>query len=600
MIELLQRFKQHKLREVKSSYIPTSWLFFDSETKEKIVDGEAVQMFHLGWTCYWRRYPNGRKDVQQWKYWNSETKLCQYFHTLVMGAGQVNILGHNIFFDLQACGFFLYFNRMGWMLDFIYDKGLTYILRCKRDKRIFTALSTTNWFDQSLKDLGQLVGLRKLEANFLTITDKDLGIYCRRDVEILVKAMKYYLAFIAARDLGKFCMTKSSQAYTAYRHRFMSHKIILHDEPSVTCLERKAYFGGRTECFQLGQISGGPFITLDINSNYSFVSQSNQYPWKLVEFNRHMEVDYLKYILKTHCVIAEVTVDTPEPVFAVRYNKKTVFPIGRFKCTLCTTGLKYALEHEYIKDISSMAVYRKADLFSGYVDYFHPLLKKYEKEDNKIMRKLCKYYENSLYGKFAQKSIIRDEYEETTGRDYFKEDTIVLATGELITELKLLNKIVIIHDQEENPDSFPGLAAHITENARFLLWDIIKEIGRDRVLYCDTDSVKIRESDLGRLKRSVNATELGALKIEDRSEQLYIGGSKYYITEKGRHIKGIPLSAKEVEPGVYEYLVFRSQDKHLRKGMIKGVEIITARRHVETAYDKGVVGEDGHITPFVF
>ncbi|GAI10757.1 unnamed protein product, partial [marine sediment metagenome] len=196
------------------------------------------------------------------------------------------------------------------------------------------------------------------------------------------------------------------------------------------------------------------------------------------------------------------------------------------------------------------------------------------------------------------KGVIREEYDEETGREYWKEEVINLDTGERTIMIKLMNKLIVQYNESEGENAFPAIAAHVTENARFVLWEIINGIGRYRVLYCDTDSVKIEESYMYRVGWPMHETDLGALKIEERSEQLYLGGAKNYRTENHRHIKGIPESAIEISPNVFQYTKFKSQDVHLRQGQIHGVQVAEQQRIVSFAYNKGIVHDDGRVTPF--
>jgi len=595
----IQDFKVRNLPVINNKFIPGRWLFFDSETYTKKEEFTTNQYFSMGWSCFWDRWSRYWPDFYTWIFWKNEENFCKYIQRLASTTKQLYLVGHNIFFDLQACGFFDYFTRWGWQLDFIYDKGMTYILRCKKHKWTLTVLSTTNWFDQSLAELGKMVGLEKMDIHFKKATQKQLKVYCRRDVEILVKAMDYYIKFIRKHNLGKLAMTKSSQAFNAYSHRFMYHKITIHKELVITEMERNAYIGGRCECFRIGEMTGGPFVSLDVNSMYPYVMGKYKYPWQLVEFNKHMQVsDYID-ILTTYNVISEIEVDTPEPVFAFHYHKKTIFPIGKFNCFVGTEGFRYAMEHGYIKKIINVAVYRTADLFSAYVNYFNKIRLNYQKDNNAIMVKLCKYMQNSLYGKFGQKGIVRDIYDEFTGRLYWKEDIINIDTGEYTTMLKLMNKLIVQYQSDEGENAFPGLAAHITENARFLLWDIIKSTGREKVLYCDTDSIKIRKSDLKYVTYPMNETNPGALKIEEESDRLLIEGAKNYRTEKHRHIKGIPKKAIEIDHNVFQFLSFARQDTHLRQGQIKGAIVTEKKRRLTSKYDKGKVLPDGKVIPFV-
>lgn len=599
MIEV-QQFGQRLLREVKSKYIPEKWIFFDSETKVRTEGVIASHYFYLGWTCYWDRTIRKKSEAYHWEFWHNEKKLCTYLHNICRHEKQIVLLGHNIFFDLQACGFFKYFTEWKWKLDFIYDKGLTYILRCKRSGHTLTILSTTNWFDQSLEKLGEVLGLKKGKVDFDNVTYQALKVYCRRDVEILIKLMDYYLKFIRRHEFGKFTLTKASQAFSAYRHRFMDNQISLHKYPDATALERAAYIGGRVECFRLGDQTRGPFVSLDVNKMYPFVMKVLEYPTELVEFNGHLDMSMYLDILKTHCIIAEVEIETPEPAFAVRVKGKTVYPVGKFSCYLCSTGLGYALKHGYIKRVIQSAIYTKANLFTGYVDYIDCIRTKYQKDNNGVMELLCKYMHNSLYGKFGEKKVMREEYDQDTGRAYFREEIVNIDSGEMTIITNLMNKQVVQYFEEEGENAFPAITAHITENARFVLWEIITGLGRDKVLYCDTDSIKLRLRDMQYLDWSLDNTVLGALKVEDCSSRLYLGGAKNYRTEEYRCIKGIPKKAVEITPDVFEFTKFHRQGSHLRQGQIAGVQVEQAIRELTQRYDKGVVHSDGRVTPFVF
>lgn len=593
-------FDQHKLHVVKGARMQKRWLYFDSETKPLIMDNIRHEMFYIGWTCLRETFCRRWGDFTDWRFWRDEQKLNKYIQDIALNGDPVYLCGHNIFFDLQACGFFEYFTKWNWQLDFVYDKGLTYILKCTNHKRTLTIVSTTNYFDQSLKKLGKLVKLKKLEVEFGKVSFRDLKIYCKRDVEILIKAMQYYMNFLIKHRLGRLCLTKSSQAFTAYRHRFMYNQIYIHAYSNAIELERNAYIGGRVECFRIGKQWGGPFVSLDFNSAYSFVMVNMQYPYKLVESGVQFDIDRYKDILKTFSVIAKIEVDTPESCYAIHYDNKIIFPVGNFECYVCSTGLKYAIEHGHIKRIIRVAIYRQADLFSKYINYFVNLKTGYSETNNLIMNKLCKYMLNCLYGKFGQKGIVRHEFDEFTGRSYFKEEVWDAVTQQFIHITKLMNKIIFQYQEEEGENAFPGLAAHVTENTRFLLWEVIKQVGKHKILYCDTDSIKIRSSDLKCLKWPIHETELGALKIEDRSNDLFIGGCKNYRTENTRKIKGIPLEAIETKPNTFEFDTIGGQDLHLKKGIIKGVMVRKTTRTLKAEYDKGIVSAEGIVTPFTF
>jgi len=124
------------------------------------------------------------------------------------------------------------------------------------------------------------------------------------------------------------------------------------------------------------------------------------------------------------------------------------------------------------------------------------------------------------------------------------------------------------------------------------------KVGRSRVLYCDTDSVKIRARDVFRLKAQMDPLTLGWLKIEDTTPRLWIEGAKNYRSVDARKIKGIPKAAKEISPGVFRFTSFVRQVTHLRSGVNTGAMVKTITRRLTSPYDKGRVMASGRVRPY--
>jgi len=216
------------------------------------------------------------------------------------------------------------------------------------------------------------------------------------------------------------------------------------------------------------------------------------------------------------------------------------------------------------------------------------------------MELLCKYMHNSLYGKFGQLKILSDIDDFDNGYEYYREDIFNMITGRTHTHTYLMNQRIIQYPEGEGEFSNVAIAAHITENARFYLWDIIESIGRSKVLYCDTDSVKLRKRHIAPVKGLIDPDTLGALKIEDESETLILEGAKNYRTECKRKIKGIPLKALEIRPGVFQFISFVRQVSHLRTGQITGAQVKTITRTLKHRYDKGEILANGKVIPLHF
>ena len=586
------------IRKNSARFIPRRMIYFDVETR-KSVRGKTERMrLKCAWACYVERRGGGRQPTESWRYFESAEEICEWLQSRVYGRSPLYLFAHNIFFDLQASDFFYYFNLWGWRLEFYHDKGLSYALVICKERKFIKALSTTNFYDVSLSKVGELVGLPKLDVDFDAVDDLTLSRYCRRDVEIIKLAMERYFEFVREHDLGRFSMTKAGQSLTAFRHRFMPRKIYIHDDFRSRFLEQDAYIGGRTEAFFLGKVSGGPFVSLDVNSMYPHVMRDYPLPYKLIDYTPSPTLTRVADALSKYAVIAECCLFTDQPVYAVRLKNKICFPVGKIIANLCTGGLKTAIAAGHLKSVRRMAVYQQDVLFAGYVGYFYGLRKRYQSESNTTYEKIIKVFLNSLYGKFAQYIPVQTEEEDFSEQGYYREEILNAENGQVEMVYKMFNTIIRETGRVIGKNSFVAVAAHITEYARLILWEIIKPFWPEQVLYCDTDSIMIRERDVDLLQWPISEHGLGDCKIQKHFNALEIRGAKSYITENERVIKGIPKSAAEIEPYYFEFLSFGGQRSHMIKRVDRWVEAEKRMRICKPFYDKGEVAPSGAIRPF--
>ncbi len=592
-------FPSRKLSANHGNTRPNRILFYDCETKSQRKGNDEHLKMYLGWTYYARRDIDAELHNGVWKSHSTQLGLCKYIDSMVKEKTCLYICGHNIYFDLQASGFFYYFTKWNWTLEFLYDKGLTYVLIIRNGTRTIKAISTTNYFTESLERLGNSLHIKKTKVSFAKDSRKAISAYCYRDVEIIVAAVAAWLRFIDEHDAGSFGLTRASQAFRAYRHRFIDTPIYIHYSDYIKELERDSYMGGRTEAFNLGKISGGPFVCYDINSMYPFVMREKLFPYQLIDYREDIEPAEIPFMLDSFAMTAECVVNTDVPLYAIRHGEKIVFPVGQFTAYLNSGGLRTAFERGHLVKIRRSAFYRKAQLFKTYIDYFYAIKQKAKQSGDSVTEKLVKVFLNSLYGKFGQKytETIYEPAPDANG--YIRLINIDMVDDTKHTETYLFNTRITEGEETEGKHSFTAIAAHVTEYARLLLYSIIEQVGRDRVIYCDTDSVYIRKSDAHRITFPIHDTDLGALSLEKEYPTLTIHGAKDYEAGNTRKIKGVPKRARRLKDGSWKYQQFSGQATHLREGQSRAFILRTIIKKNKRIYDKGVVSRRGKVTPFV-
>ena len=203
-------------------------------------------------------------------------------------------------------------------------------------------------------------------------------------------------------DLGNWKWTAPGLAWSAFRHKFMDHDIVFHDEMDVRAHERSAYFGGQLEAYRLGSIEEKVF-QYDVVSLYPSVMAGNLYPIRLKEYDISRPVSTVPPAIDPASSIAQVRIETPYDSFPVRTASGVFYANGNGIVTLAGPELCYAIERGYVKEWGSFASYEMAPIFDRYVAFFYELKELYASEGKEIQRNFVKLLLNSLYGKFAQR-----------------------------------------------------------------------------------------------------------------------------------------------------------------------------------------------------
>lgn len=592
--------KWHYLRGNKARRVPSNLMFFDTETRWREKGDITIHNAYIIESCLCTC--TDRDNLEYSENWKSHSDSETFWDYVIQNIGDketLHIIGSNVLFDIAATRGFTILPEYGFTHEFDATSGMTFILSLRNNSRGIKFLSCQNLVKYGVEKLGKLLGYEKGKVDFENDSEEKVREYCRRDVEIVKKAVLEYMRFCSENDLGNFAITLSSQALNAYRHRFMTGKILIHDSEYANKLERKAYYGGRAECFYIGKVKYDTVISMDINSMYPHVMKQYRYPTIYKNYLRNPDLGYVQKQLSERCIIADCDIDTDVPYYAVRLNGKTCFPVGRFTTCLCTRGLETAIKFGHLKSVRQAVEYESGSIFRDYVEYFYGLKKRYKSAQNTYWYEIVKLFLNSLYGKFGQQySSIVEEKKCDIGkleRNYCYD----LDTGEHFIEQYLCGKYKRIQGKEDSMVTFTAIAAHVTEYARFYLYHIIDLIGPENVLYCDTDSVFIPADIVSEIPGYLKGDKLGQLSIEKQMHGLTIHGCKDYEYDTEKVLKGIRKDAVQISPSEYEQGIWLSLNGLLREGIKEGYGVKKQVKKLKREYDKGIVLDTGRVEPLI-
>ncbi len=592
--------RQHYLKGSQKTELPSHMIFVDTETKGIQYDNDTEHHYlWFGWACY-RRTRNSQGNThtsERWTRFTTADDFWEWVTNCSVSRSRTWIFAHNWNFDAGILATSEILLRSGYrLLKYINDKP-PFIVEFRNASSTLRLVDTLNYFAGSLASIGESIGLGKLGFPTEEDSQETWDTYCKQDVRVIIKAVSDFIEFISSYDLGNFQATLASQAFTAFRHRFMDHKIHIHDKVDICQLERNGYYGGRSECFFIGEVQG-PLYYLDVNSMYPFVMLQNEYPSAIHHISRVDCLEDVYEFLQTYQAVAECMIETPDPIYPLRIDKRLCFPIGKFSCTLTTPEILHAMENGHLMHVGKIAYYEHAPHFRRFVETLYDLRQGFKQDNNETFSYMTKIMLNSLYGKFGQNGVkwteINDDREPFEGITYERE-----TPDSPILKLRYRLGRVQIHERKgESDNSFPAISAHVTANGRLLLWDLIRTAGTNNVFYTDTDSLIVNEQGYQNLASVLDADKLGGLKIEATGDSATFWGPKDYRFHNIERHKGIKKNATKLSNDTWEQDQFRSWDSMLSEGLDGYIPIKRVRKTLHRIYRKGNPTSSGWVQPF--
>jgi len=593
--------KPHVLKANKSCAYPRNMIFFDVESR--LIDS-LDKRYHIPYlvvAChYYISYKKKPTATEKWKVFEDVESFWEWVDRCVNKKECCYMFAHNITYDLVASRGLSVLKDLGYRITRYYENNRTFILDFRKKNKTIRLMNVGNWFSGSVASIGESLGIPKLSIDYNNASIEESIEYCKRDVEIIKQAMLAWFKFCKDNDLGNFGTTAPKQSFNAFCHRFMHHKIYIHNNAKAIEIERNSYFGGRCECFWYGCVPCDVVYTLDVNSMYPYVMRDFLYPAKLLTLRFDVAPEVLREFLKNYLVCAEVLVETDIPCLPVRENNRLIFPVGRFVTSLSTPEINLAFQFGRIEKVFKVAFYEPQPLFKDFVEFFYTKRLEAKQEGNKINNMLFKLILNSLYGKFGQKSGAWEIVGETEKEGAGYEEGFDLETGKRITYKWFSGVMFEKKEEKESLNSFPAIASHVTANARRLLFNYILQAGFENVYYCDTDSLFVNETGLNRLKTCLSDVHLGFLKLEEIKKNLCLYGAKDYVWESGEKHKGVPKDATKIEEGIWEYWEWSKLGRLTKENSIDQYFNKKIVKRLKRQYVKGWILATGKVVPLEF
>lgn len=480
--------------------------------------------------------------------------------------------------------------------------GIPFILETRSDFGPIKFIDTYNYWNVPLEKLGRWVGLDKIDQDPFGPILEDIYLYCERDVDIIAQSVIRLLNYWKENDCGNWQPTIASLAYSAYRHGKENCSIVAHGDErhedelqsfatitdssrplsagEVSDVERRSYFGGRTECFFVGEIRRGaiegqggmpnlyrgrrpqicgPVTVLDVNSMYAHIMASETHPIELLDTIRYPQMSEAERLIEEFWCCADVEIRTNESVYPKRHGEYIIYPIGSYGTSLCGSELLSAVKAGYIAGIANLCIYYSGRPFANFVGTWHGRRTEAILRGRDIEQRFCNQMMQSLYGKLAQQTPLW----QTCGTEippirwggYIGQPGI----GEKPCLMRAIGGVSQYQATRRNcRHTFTAAAGSVTSAARSYIRKLIGTCPLNSIVYTDTDSLFCLPSATAVLRDAqlVHETELGKLKEKGTYNEVIIHGQKDYELDGIRTIAGLRSDAVEISERLWNQINF--------------------------------------------
>jgi hypothetical protein len=396
---------------------------------------------------------------------------------------------------------------------------------------------------------------------------------------------------LSAERLGGLCRTAGAQAWHSWRYAHLDHLVEVHTHAPTLALERAAYGPGRCECYRIGRIDG-PVYHLDAHALYPHLLAMHDLPRARLGYRAGIPAGAAEWLTATHCVIAEVEIETAEPLAPYQ-----AWPVGRWRAILCGPELASLCSRGAIRHWCRVAWYASGPIGRAYAE--HMLRLRDAPGQDPAVRQWIKLVSNCLPGRWGQSLSRWEDAPWLPCHPPWDAWTVPDGRGGIDRWRSLGWRTQREVRGQWGPEAVPAAAAYVVSLGRAWLWRVMEVCGHENVIYCDTDGVMASRAGHDRLAASgvpLGAAP-GALSVRAIYPWVRIHGLRQWEAPGVEQAAGKPLDPPAVsdDPG-------RVWVQVGPQGALAGGREPSAVRHLipwstPAVYRHGTVGADGVVAP---
>lgn len=580
--------------------IPKRWVAFDTEARTEKGNDEDIQSWASGAAVSWRRdlstgiHRRSMTFDDPTQLWSWITKFCS------PGVRTV-VVAHNLGYDIRISRVLDVLPDLGWSLDWCnLDRNVSSMTwRSDRGTLIFSDLFT--WIPKPLFEIGNMLDLPKLKMPSDDAPRDKWDEYCLRDAEIVHRAVTELVDYAEEHELGNWQPTGAGMAYSVWRHKFMTHKVLVHDEKEVLEVEREAMHTGRAEAWRHGALTGDTWHEVDLRSAYTRIAAECELPVKLKFSTGPITLAQYENLSGIYRVLCRVRVCTTDPIAPVYTGVRTIWPVGTFQTCLWDVEVNELLSHGQSVTILSAHCYTKGKLLGDWATWALSVAGDDSGATPRVVRAWAKHAGRALIGRLSLRvpswELFGANPDGLPGLSY----TTDYGSTDVQRFMHIGDKTFVETARRESDDSVPQITGWIMAECRVRLYWAMCAAGFDNIAHVDTDCVIVNAEGLRNLRRAYSTAFHTLWQIKATWTSLMVYGPRNLRAGRDRKVAGVPKAAKEVSPNVFTGEKWRGLAADMTAGRSGSVTIEPGRWELKTEDPRrlSAAGTGGRTVPIV-
>lgn len=524
--------------------MPRRWIAFDTEATAEIDGDVETQRWQMGCAISWRTdLKTG--DHAQLATFDNPMALWQWVTDFAHAGQRTVIVAHNLGYDARIADVFNLLPRCGWELEWCnLDRNVS-AMTWRGPKGTLVFMDSWTWLPVPLRDIGTSIQLPKLRMPHAKAKLWQWEEYCSRDAEIVYRAMSTIINFVKSNHLGNWQPTGAGMAYAVWRHKFMHHKVLVHDDIDAITAERSAMHTGRAEAWRHGTLLGDMWTELDMRNAYVTIASECDLPTKLKL--RYGALSLAEYDRLTHvyAMLAKVKITTSDPVVPQHHDGRTRWPVGTFQTWLWDTEIALAREHDADIQIIDSYAYTRAPILRDWAYWILSLVNDNTCATDPVIRTWAKHCGRALIGRLSLRVPTWEMYGGNPGGHAGMSWLTEATTGRETRMLHVGARTLIETERTEGRDSLPQVTGWIMAECRARLWRAMRVAGLDEIAHVDTDSVIVTRRGLAALADDLGPDFAARWKVKGTWRVMRVYGPRNYRAGPLRKASGVPRKATE-------------------------------------------------------